>query len=71
MELEDDEYLRFSRENRKPVYQRSYIWLVNDEPVAMDMNGGYYPPLNLYSMAYWAWSEKIAELLPSDYQDGD
>ena len=71
MELEDDEYLHFSRENRKPVYQRSYIWLVNDEPVAMDMTGGYYPPLNLYSMAYWAWSEKIAELLPSDYQDGD
>jgi hypothetical protein len=70
-ELEDEEYIRFHLENRKPVFQRSYIWLLNNVPVIIDTNGSYYPPLELFSMAYWGWSEKTADLLPSDYQPGD
>lgn len=67
-EKEEQEYLAYHRElNRKPFHQRSYVWLVHGEPVTIDVNGGYFPPQELFSMAYWGWSEKIADLLPQNY----
>jgi hypothetical protein len=66
-EIEDKDYLLYYGEHRNPTFQRSYLWLVNLQPVTIDVNGGYYPPQELYSMAYWGWSEKIADLLPQDY----
>lgn len=66
--LEDKEYLFFHRENRKPVFQQSCIWLINNNPVVIDINGAYYPPQEMFSMWYWGWSEKMANNLPADYQ---
>lgn len=70
-ELEDKEYLLFYRENRKPMFQQSCIWLVSGTPVAIGINGNYYPPEEVFSMSYWGWSEKMANNLPADYQPGD
>jgi hypothetical protein len=67
-QLEDKEYLFFHRENRKPVFQQSCIWLINNNPVVIDINGAYYPPQEMFSMWYWGWSEKMANNLPADYQ---
>jgi hypothetical protein len=67
-ELEDKEYLLFHHENRKPVFQQSCIWLVTGTPIAIGINGMYYPPQEVFSMWYWGWDEKIANLLPTDYE---
>jgi len=67
-ETEDKEYLFYQRERRSPTFQQSYIWLTNLNPVVIDANGSYYPPQEIFSMAYWGWEEKMANMLPLDYQ---
>ncbi|MET0464403.1 MAG: carboxypeptidase-like regulatory domain-containing protein [Chitinophagaceae bacterium] len=67
-ELEDPGYLLFHNEQRKPFYQRSHIWLQNRNAIAIDANGSYFPPQEVFSMSYWGWGEKIANLLPLDYK---
>lgn len=67
-ELEDQEYLLYFREPRKPTFQRSHIWLQNQQPIAVDANGSYFPPQEIFSMSYWGWDEKMANLLPLDYK---
>jgi hypothetical protein len=69
-ETEDREYLLFHHERRSPTFQRSYIWLTNLNPIAIDANGSYYPPQEIFSMSYWGWEEKMANLLPLDYEPG-
>ena len=66
--IEDKEYIAFCGENRTPVFQRSYLWLYRQQPISIDGSGNYYPPQELISMAYWAWSNKNGDLLPQDYQ---
>jgi hypothetical protein len=66
-EMEDPDYLRFYGENRKPFYQRSYITMPNPKPVEVDVNGSY-PPQDILALAYWGWSEKMADFLPLDYE---
>ena len=71
-ETEEKDYLLFHGEgNRNPTFQRSYVWLVNQAPVSIDVNGGYFPPQEVFSMAYWSWSEKIADMLPQNYQPAE
>ncbi|HEY6503945.1 MAG TPA: carboxypeptidase-like regulatory domain-containing protein [Chitinophagaceae bacterium] len=67
-ETEDPEYIAQSGENRGPVFQRSYISMPNANPVAIDKQGNYYPPQEIFSSAYWGWSEKMADCLPIDYK---
>ena len=69
-ETEDKEYLLFHHERRSPTFQRSYIWLTNLNPIAIDANGSYYPPQEIFSMSYWGWEEKMANMLPLDYEPG-
>lgn len=65
---EEEEYLEFTRQSgRKPSYQRSVAILLEGTPVTIDHNGMYIPPQDLFLLDYWAWSEKIAHLLPWDY----
>ena len=45
----------------------SQIVLINQRPVEIEANGSYYNPVDLMSTGYWAWSEKIAMMLPFDY----
>jgi hypothetical protein len=47
--------------------QQSLINLRTSNPVMIYFNGSYAPPLGLYINGYWAWSEKIGQLLPLDY----
>lgn len=70
-ETEDPAYLQHHMENRRPTFQRSYIWLVNGNAVGVDANGNYFPPQELYSMAYWGWDEKIANMIPLDFEPDD
>jgi len=47
---------------------QSQLLLVNDRPIQIHSNGAYYNPEDLLSLGYWAWSEKIALMLPLDYR---
>jgi hypothetical protein len=67
-EVEDEEYLLYYNERRKPTFQRSYIWLQNQQAIAIDPNGSYFPPQEIFSMSYWGWNEKMSNLLPLDYK---
>ena len=45
----------------------SQLTLMNNTDIQVQSNGSYYNPVDLLSMGYWAWSEKIATMLPFDY----
>jgi hypothetical protein len=45
----------------------SYIQLLNDQVIAIQANGMFYNPVDLVNSGYWAWSEKIATMLPFDF----
>ncbi|ADQ17954.1 hypothetical protein Lbys_2277 [Leadbetterella byssophila DSM 17132] len=66
--LEDPLYLSFNRESRTVGPQTSMLKMTEDEPIEIQENGNYFPPLNLISIDYWGWSNKIADLLPLDYK---
>ncbi len=65
--LEEEEYLRRYGEMRKPWHPRSDIVLLNGSPILVEASGSYFPPQELFSLGYWAWSEKIAQMLPIDF----
>jgi hypothetical protein len=46
----------------------SEITLINERAVEVQANGSYFNPFDLMSSGYWAWSEKVATLLPFDYR---
>lgn len=45
----------------------SQLYLINNKRIEIEPNGSYYEPADLASLGYWAWSEKIATMLPFDY----
>lgn len=66
-EKEEREYLEANGENRRPYYQRSFIYLSDNTPAQILSNGNFYPPTALINYGYWGW-EKIGESLPLDYE---
>ncbi len=62
-----DEYGRSSLHsvNKGPI--TSEIFLSSGNPVVVLANGSYFQGIDLISSGYWAWSEKIASMLPFDY----
>jgi hypothetical protein len=61
-----------------PEYQRDFpksstammsqLTLINGTPVEVQSNGSYFNPEDLLSLGYWAWSEKVATMLPFDFE---
>jgi hypothetical protein len=50
------------------VDMTSQLILLNRKTVEIEADGSYYDPRNLMILGYWASSEKIANVLPFDYQ---
>ncbi len=69
--LEEKEYLQYYREDRSPTYQRSVIFLVDEQAVSIDAIGNYFPPQNVFTSAWWGFAEKVANMLPLDYEPGE
>lgn len=70
-ELEKSEYAQQKSGGMlKPQKQHSIIFFVERKPILVEANGLYFNPLSIFMEEYWAW-EKIAEMLPADYQPGD
>ena len=70
-EKEDHAYLDYYHLGRKPQPQGSHVWLQHNQPVTIDANGSYYPSEEVFTMSYWGWSEKIANLLPLDFKPAE
>ena len=64
---EPDEYVLQYGQNRKAAPQTSMISLPNDRQINILSNGSYYQGGDLLNSGYWAWSEKMAYMLPFDY----
>jgi hypothetical protein len=47
----------------------SEITLVNGRAIEIKSNGMFYDSMELLSLGYWSWSEKISAMLPFDYKD--
>ncbi|MCW3073306.1 MAG: carboxypeptidase-like regulatory protein [Flaviaesturariibacter sp.] len=47
----------------------SKVTLINGKPIEIQANGSYYMPADFLSLGYWAWSEKVATMLPFDYNE--
>jgi hypothetical protein len=63
-----NEYLRLQSGQANSNYGTSIIQLINAKNVQISPNGNYYNPLNLLENGYWAWSEKVCNMLPFDYE---
>jgi hypothetical protein len=64
---EPADYLARMGETRSAAPQTSMITLSNKRQVNLLSNGMYYMGSDLLNSGYWAWSEKIAYMLPYDY----
>ena len=79
LEFEDYLVVLYTKKLAPPEYQprmfqknreqmQSFIILINNIPIEVQSTGSYYYPTNLLNQGYWAWSEKIAMMLPFNYQ---
>ena len=67
-ELEEQEYMRTQVHYRRAGFQQSFLYLPRLKAVWIEANGNYFDPLEIYSLGYWSWSDKIADNLPLDYE---
>jgi len=65
---EPEEYVQFQKQNAPAASLTSVIHLVNKQPIYVTSNGMHYNGPDLLCSAYWAWSEKLANLLPFDFK---
>ena len=49
----------------------SYLTLPNKKGVSVFRNGNYFYGENIFTGGFWAWSEKLVTMLPSDYWPQD
>lgn len=66
---EEAGYLKNRMENRRPGNPVSIIFLRANAGISIEPTGYYYPPQLIFSLGYWSWSEKIAHLLPVDFEN--
>jgi len=63
------EYQPYEENNKGMIL--SGISLVQHRPVILFANGSYFESTNLSLSGFWAWWEKIAIMLPYDYEPED
>lgn len=66
-EKEDWAYVKLQRRTMR-INQTSLIHFVGKQPLLIYSNGYYENPTDIFLEYYWSWDEKIASLLPMDYQ---
>jgi hypothetical protein len=66
--LAPDEFLNARIGQLDSRYSISTIQLIDAKNVKVAPNGSYFNPLNLLENGYWAWSEKVCNMLPFDYK---
>ncbi len=64
---EEPGYLRSLHETRRPGPQQSLLSLHQVSYIWIERNGTYFPPQGLSMRWYWNWYDRVADLLPIDY----
>ena len=66
-EMEEEKYIQQQiRSSNRTNYQRSTVVLPNLEPITINKYGQYSPLFEFILHGYWAWSDKVASMLPLD-----
>ncbi len=63
----DDCTVIYGNPKRGIAYTESSIRLINQQPIAIDENGSYYPQSEVLSLQGWSITQNISNLLPRDY----
>jgi hypothetical protein len=63
----DDCTVIYGNPKRGIAYTESSIRLINQQPIAIDENGSYYPQAEVLSLQNWSITQNISNLLPRDY----
>jgi len=64
---EPDEYAAYLGKKYGEPKLISQVYLPNGRPVAISANGMYAETMDMITMGYWAWWEKLGNMLPFDY----
>jgi hypothetical protein len=67
--LEDPIYAQTIARREQRIKQRSILRVLT--PLKIYSNGYYEDVRGIFLENYWSWSEKIATLLPLDYEPGE
>lgn len=57
----------YGNPKRGIAYSESAIRLMDQQPIAIDENGSYYPQSEVLNLETWAITQNISNLLPRDY----
>ncbi len=63
----DDCTVIYGNPKRGIAYTESSIRLINQQPIAIDENGSYYPQTEVLSLQNWSITQNMSNLLPRDY----
>ncbi|MCX6208239.1 MAG: carboxypeptidase-like regulatory domain-containing protein [Bacteroidetes bacterium] len=68
--IETIEYLQqnIKTANKQPSVINSQIVLLGEKKIKVFKKGNYFNPTELLSIDWWSWNEKVATLLPLDYE---
>jgi hypothetical protein len=67
MFFNDDCTVIYGNPKRGIAYTESSIRLIDQQPIAIDENGSYYPQAEVLSLQHWSITQNISNLLPRDY----
>ena len=67
MFFDDDCTVIYGNPKRGIAYTESSIRLINQQPIAIDENGSYYPQAEVLNLQHWSITENMSDLLPRDY----
>jgi hypothetical protein len=57
----------YGNPKRGIAYSQSAIQLINQQAIAIDENGSYYPTSEVLNLQTWSITQNISNLLPRDY----
>ncbi|WP_431213901.1 hypothetical protein ACQ86N_03135 [Puia sp. P3] len=63
----DDCTVIYGNPKRGVAYAESSIRLMNQQPIAIDENGSFYPQNEVLNLQTWSITQNISNLLPRDY----
>ena len=58
----------YGNPHRGIAYAQSAIRLIDQQPIAIDENGSYYPQSEVLNLQTWSLTQNISNLLPRDYE---
>lgn len=65
---EDPIYLSSNNINREPGPQVTTLQIIANRPMEVMADGSYFDPLDILSSGYWAWTERMGNMLPFNFK---